>query len=117
MSFSALIRVLVWSCFAFIASFATNAVFDLMRADALYAYSWQSNDAGFVAPSRIQVVSKATPFKFDASRSRSGSVGAAEDFVVTVPSTSSISSSRRLSSHVLHHLDQSLNGPRAPPSI
>lgn len=118
MTFSALVRMLVWSCFAVVASFTTNAVFGLTRADALYAYSLQSNDGAFVSPSRIQAVSKAQPFKSDPGRSRSGSANAAEDFGVTRPSTSSIPSSQRFpASQVLHHLDQSLNGPRAPPSI
>lgn len=118
MTFSTLIRILIWSWFAVVASYTTNAAFGLTSLDPQHVSIWQSKDAGLVAPSRIQVVAEPKPFKSNAGSSRFGSAKSVDDFAVGLPSASSTPVSAHLPLAVsLHHLDQSSNGPRAPPFI
>lgn len=93
-------------------------VFGIARVDTSFAYSWQSKDAAFAAPSRVQVISQQHPFKSGTGAGRFGSAKGGEDFTVGRLSACPASISANLPVTLSpHHLDQSLNGPRAPPSI
>ena len=69
-----LVRIFIWACFAVGTLQATNAIPRLDEVGAQLASHWHEKDAGFLSPSRVQVVPSSQSFiKSDAGSKRSSS--------------------------------------------
>jgi hypothetical protein len=117
MSFSSLLRILVWACFALTASQAPNVASSFPDVEPPHVSIWGAHDENFVAPSRLQIVSNFQSFiKSDAGSNGHDSAGATDGHTAELELPSKLSTWVRFTySPGSYHLAQSSNDPRAPP--
>ncbi|MGO4684639.1 hypothetical protein [Hyphomicrobium sp. 2TAF46] len=117
MSFSSLLRILIWACFALTASQAPNVASSFPDVKPPHVSTWGTKDENFVAPSRLQIVSNFQSFiKSDAGSNGHDSADATGGHAAEPELRSEFSTWMR-QAHGLgsYHLAQSSNDPRAPP--
>ncbi len=117
MSFSSLLRILIWACFALTASQAPNVDSSFPGVEPPHVSTWGTKDENFVAPSRLQIVSNfQSVIKSDAGSNGHDSANATGGHTAELELPSEFSTwVRHAYRPGSYHLAQSSNGPRAPP--
>ncbi|RUP07535.1 hypothetical protein [Hyphomicrobium sp.] len=117
MSFSSLLRILIWACFALAASQAPNVASSFPDVEPPHVSTWGTKDESFVAPSRLQIVSNFQSFiKSDAGSNGHESANATGGYAAELELPSEfLTWVRHAYGPGSYHLAQSSNDPRAPP--